>query len=129
MIGSMSIHILPANPAGPFPRHRWDLYYGKKIIAYAQTRLGAERAKKEIAKILPAMPDPRIPVKPLTDEEREEADRVAHYEAINGVVTIDRRNQNRPGMNEKLICWRLNRTERIEAFRYGIVSRIVPGGV
>lgn len=103
----------------------WAIYYGKVFLCYTMTRLAAEKAKKEIAKILPAMPDPNIPARPLTDSERKQSDEIAHFEQIDGVLTIDRRDRKRPGMNERLICWRLSWTERIEAFRYGVVSRII----
>lgn len=122
----MNLQVRRAEPNGEFPNHKWDLFYGKKFIAYAKTRLGAEWAKNETAKLLPAMPDPMIPAKALTDEERKKADAVAHFEQINGVVTIDRRNDMRPGASERLICWRLSPEERWYAFRYGVVGRSVP---
>jgi len=120
------LQIKPTDRNSPYQSHGWDVFLNGQFICYARTRLGAERAKKEIAKLLPAMPDSRFPVRALTEKEREEADLLAHYEAINGIVTIDKRNAHRPGMNERLICWRLNRSERLEAFRSGVVARIVP---
>lgn len=65
-------------------RPSFGLYRGGRFVAYTLTHEGAERAARAIARAFnTTLPDPSIPVKPLTFEQASAVDRATIGERFN----------------------------------------------